>query len=122
MDRGAWQATVHGAAELDMTEQFGTHAHGTGRNHPFEAEVSRTGPGVTVSTEVSHELTVPCFWLGDMGGSLLHEGQAGARFPGRWQKAVLWGSQQALSAGETREPSLRAHHCLGVRVRGSGGF
>ena len=122
MDRGAWQATVHAVAELDMTEQLGMHARRTGRNHPFEAGVSCTGPGVTVSTEVTRELTVPGFWPGDVGGSLLHEGQAGAGFPGRWQEAVFWGSRQALSAGETREPSLRAHHCLGVRVRGTGGF
>ena len=26
MDRGAWQATVHGVAELDMTEQRSMHA------------------------------------------------------------------------------------------------
>ena len=26
MDRGAWQATVHGVAELDMTKQL-EHAH-----------------------------------------------------------------------------------------------
>ena len=25
MDRGAWQATVYGAAELDMTERLNTH-------------------------------------------------------------------------------------------------
>ena len=25
MDRGAWWATVHGAAELDTTEQLSTH-------------------------------------------------------------------------------------------------
>ena len=27
MDRGAWQATVHGVAASDMTEQI-THTHG----------------------------------------------------------------------------------------------
>ena len=27
MDRGAWQATVHGAAKLDMTEQLRTQAN-----------------------------------------------------------------------------------------------
>ena len=25
-DRGAWQATVHGVAELDMTKQLSTHS------------------------------------------------------------------------------------------------
>ena len=29
MDRGAWQATVHGVAELDMTDWVYTHAHTT---------------------------------------------------------------------------------------------
>ena len=28
MHRGAWQATVHGAAESDMTEQLGIAQHG----------------------------------------------------------------------------------------------
>ena len=27
MDRGAWQATVHGVAELDMTEVTLAHMH-----------------------------------------------------------------------------------------------
>ena len=27
MDRGAWQATVHGAAKLDMTELLTTYLH-----------------------------------------------------------------------------------------------
>ena len=27
MDRGAWQATVHGATKLDMTEQLRTQAN-----------------------------------------------------------------------------------------------
>ena len=27
MDRGAWQATVHGVTELDMTKQLSMHAH-----------------------------------------------------------------------------------------------
>ena len=27
MDRGAWQAIVHGVAELEMTEQLSTHTH-----------------------------------------------------------------------------------------------
>ena len=27
MDRGTWQATVHGAAESDMTEQLSIHTH-----------------------------------------------------------------------------------------------
>ena len=27
MDRGAWQATVHGGAESDMTEHVYTHTH-----------------------------------------------------------------------------------------------
>ena len=27
MDRGAWWATVHGAAELDMTEGLSIHTH-----------------------------------------------------------------------------------------------
>ena len=31
MDRGAWQATVHGVTELDRTEQLSTHRHKT---HP----------------------------------------------------------------------------------------
>ena len=83
MDRGAWQALAHGVAELDTTEQLSTHACTAGRNQPFEAGVSCTGPGVTMSTEVTHELTVPCFWPGDVGSSLLREDQAGARFPGR---------------------------------------
>ena len=29
MDRGAWQDTVHGAAESDMTEQLSTHIDNT---------------------------------------------------------------------------------------------
>ena len=27
MDRGVWQATTHGGAELDMTERLSMHAH-----------------------------------------------------------------------------------------------
>ena len=27
MDRGTWQATVHGVTESDMTEQLSTHTH-----------------------------------------------------------------------------------------------
>ena len=27
MNRGAWQATVYGVAELGMTEQLNTHTH-----------------------------------------------------------------------------------------------
>ena len=27
MDRGAWQATVHGVEESDVTEQISTHTH-----------------------------------------------------------------------------------------------
>ena len=27
IDRGAWRATIHGIAELDMTERLRTHTH-----------------------------------------------------------------------------------------------
>ena len=30
-DRGAWQATVHGCKELDMSERLSTHSEGDGR-------------------------------------------------------------------------------------------
>ena len=32
MDRGAWQATVHGVAEPDMTELLSTHTTGSQRD------------------------------------------------------------------------------------------
>ena len=34
IDRGAWQATVHGVAELDMTECAHTHTHTHTQSHP----------------------------------------------------------------------------------------
>ena len=39
MDRGAWQATVHGVAELDMTEWLSMHTqYVTQYIHKFHAE------------------------------------------------------------------------------------
>ena len=48
MDRGAWQATVHGVAELGMTERLSTFAEG-----PFKVRskpVCVPGPGVFTGT------------------------------------------------------------------------
>ena len=45
MDRGAWQATVHGAAELDMTERLSTaqHSHVLHAFRPLHKLVSCVG-------------------------------------------------------------------------------
>ena len=51
MGRGAWWATVHGVAELDVTEQLSAHTHV--RSHPRYPHqryfTNQTIPNVTVS-------------------------------------------------------------------------